>query len=204
MSKEAKRRHHKLEYLLACLSAMAILSIAWSVTRSTERAEITPPAQDNILRSTQKPKVPISDNSSRSNFSAVEINRSMRARRDQAWMIVQQAWAPVSVAGSKIPAWMTWYEEEDVARLYRELLNRQNATRGDLDAAVDAVLNARPYKDLQGSLTSARLGKVLRQFTFPNIPPLGPNRKPATGVIYYNTAYVRHLLKNAEQISRCD
>jgi hypothetical protein len=204
MSKEAKMRHRKLEYLLAGLSAMTILSIAWSVTRSKDRAEIMPQAQDNILRSTQKPKVPISDNSSRSNFSAVEINRSMRARRDQAWMIVQQAWAPVSVSGSKIPAWMTWYEEEDVAQLYRELLNRQNATRGDLDAAVDAVLNARPYKDLQGSLTSARLGKVLRQFTFPNIPPLGPNRKPATGVIYYNTAYVRHLLKNAEQISRCD
>ena len=197
-------RHHKLEYVLACLSAAVVLSITWSVTRSKNRDAITPQAQDSILRASQKPKVPISDNSSRSNFSAVEINNSMRARREQAWTIVQQAWAPVPVAGGKIPAWMTWYEEQDVAQLYRELLSKKDSNDPATAADVDAVLKGHPFKDLQTSLTSARLGKVLRQFTFPGIPSLGPNRKPATGVIYYNTAYVRHLLVNAERISRCD
>src|SRR5690242_17257097 len=97
-------RHHKLEYVLACLSAAVVLSITWSVTRSKNRDAITPLVQENILRSAQKPKVPISDNASRSSFSTVEINDSMRARREQAWTIVQQAWAPVAVAGGKIPA----------------------------------------------------------------------------------------------------
>src|SRR5262249_32876154 len=100
-----------------------------------------------------------------------------------------------------IPEWMTWYEEQDIAQLFRELVTRQGVVT---PASVDAVLRAHSFKDLQTSLTSARLGKTLRQFTFPNIPPLGPNRKPATGVIYYNTAYVRHLLLNAERIARCD
>src|SRR5947209_19403957 len=125
----------------------------------------------------------------------------MRARRDQAWAIVQQVWEPVPVAGDKIPAWMTWYEEQDVAQLYRELLNKQNraATSAEVKANVDAVLKEHPFKDLQTSLNSVRLGKVLRQFTFPGIPSLSPNRKPATGTIYYNTAYVRHLLENADR-----
>jgi hypothetical protein len=129
----------------------------------------------------------------------------MRARRDQAWAIVQQVWEPVPIAGSKIPAWMTWYEEQDIAQLYRELISKQNSatTPSEVRANVDAVLKEHPFKDLQTSLSSARLGKVLRQFTFPGSPSLGPNRKPATGVIYYNTAYVRHLLENAERIARC-
>src|SRR6185312_10590731 len=59
-----------------------------------------------------------------------------------------------------------------------------------------------PFKDLQTSLSSVRLGKTLRQFTFPGMPP--PKRRPATGVIYYNTPFVRHLLENAERIVSCD
>jgi hypothetical protein len=165
--------------------------------------------QGNILKSAQKPKAPITDGATRNRFSVAEINSSMRARRDQAWSIVEQVWEPVSVDGSKIPAWMTWYEEQDIAQLYRELLNRmmssKNAiTPAEVRAQVDAVLKAHPFKDLQTSLSSARLGKTLRQFTFPGMPILGPNRRPATGVIYYNVAYVRHLLENAERISDCD
>src|SRR6185436_3778954 len=141
--------------------------------------------------------------------SAAEINRSMQARRNQAWAIVEQVWAPVSVAGGKIPAWMTWYEEQDIGPLYLALLSKQTNGRGastpaQVRANVDAVLKEHPFKDLQTSLSSARLGKTLRQFTFPGMPRLAPHRKPATGVIYYNTAYVRHLLENAERIVSCD
>lgn len=179
----------------------------WSITHSqgNARGEGSTIITQNILHSPQKPKVPISDNPNRPKFSAAQITNSMRARREQAWAFVQQAWTPVTVGGSsRIPAWMTWYEEQDVADLFRELLNGQTAGRSATAARVDAVLRAHPLKDLQSSLTSARLGKVLRQFTFPGMPSLGPNRKPATGVIYYNTAYVRHLLLNSEKIARCD
>lgn len=196
-------QHRKLELVLACLTVTAVFLLAWSIGQSqgtSERLRSASVAPD-ILRSTQKPRVPITDKSSRTNFTAAEINNSMRARRDQAWAIVQQTWEPVNVAGGKIPTWMTWYEEQDIAELYKEVLNKYGETT---PANVDAVLREHPYKDLQASLVSARLGKTLRQFTFPNIPPLGPNRKPATGVIYYNTAYVRHLLENAEKIAGCD
>jgi hypothetical protein len=104
---------------------------------------------------------------------------------------------------------MTWYEEEDVGPVYKELLSKQTSRRGasmpaEVRANVAAVLNEHPFKDLQTSLSSVRFGKVLRQFTFPGMPLLGPKRRPATGVIYYNTAFVRHLLENAERIVSCD
>lgn len=197
----------KLKNALVCLMIFGAFLVALVMTLSpatAERPSILTPEQNDILRSTQKPRVPISDNPLRPRFAALEMNSSMRARREQAWATVQQAWEPVTVAGSKIPAWMTWYEEEDVAQLYRELLNKHGANRRDVTTNVDAVLKEHRYKDLQTSLTAARLGKVLRQFTFPGIPGLGPNRKPATGVIYYNTAFVRHLLENADTIARCD
>jgi len=198
-------QRRKSEHVLIWLMVMALFLAAWSIARPQGPAsgESTPrTGQNSILRSPQKPKAPILDNTSQSKFTAAEIDNSMRARRNHAWALVQQVWEPVPVAGDKIPAWMTWYEEPDVAQLYRELLNKPGVK--GTTAEVDAVLKDHPYKDLQTSLSSTRLGKVLRQFTFPGIPSLGPNRKPATGVIYYNTAYVRHLLQNAERIARCD
>lgn len=206
---------------LACFALIALCLMTWSPwspssiaqSQGTTGAGSVRVEQDSILRSAQKPKAPISDGrpetASQNRFSAAEINSSMRARRNQAWANVEQVWAPVSVAGSKIPAWMTWYEEQDIAQLYRELLSKQTSrggasTPGQVSANVDAVLKQHPLKDLQTSLSSVRLGKVLRQFTFPGMPGLAPNRRPATGVIYYNTAYVRHLLENAETIVNCD
>jgi hypothetical protein len=204
---------------VACLALTAVCLITWSPWFTAQSQGAPAPAgsgaveQDSILKSKQKPKAPISDGrpetASRNNFSAAEINSSMRARRNQAWAIVEQVWAPVSVAGGKVPAWMTWYEEQDIGPLYRELLSKQTNGRGEstpaqVRADVDAVLREHPLKDLQTSLSSARLGKTLRQFTFPGMPLLDPKRKPATGVIYYNTAFVRHLLENAERIVSCD
>jgi hypothetical protein len=209
-------QHRKHYNTLACIVLTAVCMMTWSMVRSQNTVGDTRSVkveQDSILRSAQKPKVPISEggpeSTSRNRFSVARINNSMRIRRDQAWAIVEQVWQPVSVAGSKIPAWMTWYEEQDIAQLARELLSKQTrvkerTTPADVNANVDAVLKEHPFKDLQTSLSSVRLGKVLRQFTFPGMPSLGPNRRPATGVIYYNTAYVRHLLENAERIAHCD
>ena len=199
-------RHRKFEVIVAVTGIVALFTLTWPIVRPqshSDGAGNIKVAQENILQSIRKPKVPITDTTTVSDVPTAEINRSMRARRDQAWAIVEEAWQPVTIAGSKIPEWMTWYEEQDVAELYRALLEK-NGRRQITPSDVNEVIRQHPTKDLQTSLTSARLGKTLRQFTFPNIPPLGPNRKPATGVIYYNTAYVRHLLENAEQIARCN
>jgi len=218
-----QNREHSnvLPGVLACLALIAGCLVTWSPWPTISLAQSQGPAtassarleQESILKSTQKPKAPISDGrpetASPNRFSAAEINNSMRARRNQAWSNVEQVWAPVSVAGSKIPAWMTWYEEEDIGPLYREVLSKGTSdsdasTPAEVRANVAAVLREHAFKDLQTSLSSARLGKVLRQFTIPGMPRLAPNRKPATGVIYYNTAFVRHLLENAERIVKCD
>ena len=220
-----QRREHRnvLTGTIAGLALIAVCLMTWpswspwsSLAQSqgaAARARSVSAEQTDGLRSTQKPKAPISDgrpeSASQNKFSAAEINSSMRARRNQAWAIVEQVWAPVSVAGGKIPAWMTWYEEQDIGPLYRALLSKQTSGGGASTPAlvrsnVDAVLKEHPFKDLQTSLISVRLGKTLRQFTFPGMPLLGPKRRPASGVIYYNTAFVRYLLENAERIVNCD
>src|SRR6185503_12418696 len=101
---------------VACLALIAVCLMTWSPWSIAQSQGAAPGAgsvsagQKDVLSSTQKPKAPISDGwpeSASQKSSAAEIDRSMQARRNQAWAIVQQVWAPVSVAGGKIPAWMT-------------------------------------------------------------------------------------------------
>jgi hypothetical protein len=161
-------QHRELNTALACLTVTAAFLVTWSIVRSqgtTGRARSVGVEQDSILRSAQKPKAPISDgrseNITRAKFTVAEINNFMRARRNQAWAIVQQVWEPVPVAGSKIPAWMTWYEEQDIAQLYRELISKQMGTNSattpaEVRANVAAVLKEHPFKDLQTSQAGHR------------------------------------------------
>ena len=99
---------------------------------------------------------------------------------------------------------MTWYEQEDIEPLFREMLvgSVRPTTRAQVTARVTTVMARHTEKDLQQSLSSARLGRVLRQFMFPEVLALQLHAKPGTGSIYYNPAYVTHLLANAEQIAR--
>ena len=104
---------------------------------------------------------------------------------------------------------MTWYEQEDIQVLYKEMLAQQQnqpkpPSREELKSKVAALLVKHSTKDLQTSLTSVRLGKTLRQFTFPAFHAIAPNAKPSVGMIYYNPAYVKHLLANAENIANCN
>ena len=133
----------------------------------------------------------------------VDINRSMKARRALAWDIVQKVWTPVGSPGAQVPAWMTWYEQEDIEPLFREMPAGapRPMTHAQATARVATVMARHTEKDLQQSLSSTRLGRVLRQFTFPEVVALQLHAKPGTGSIYYNPAYVTHLLANAEEIA---
>ena len=133
------------------------------------------------------------------------LNTSMRARRQVGWEIVNRVLAPVPAAGGAIPLWMTWYEQEDIAELYEAMLERRGRTgKTDAVAAVNDALRRKSEKNLNRSLASSRLGKILRQSTFPEHRDLGPHRTPGTGSIYYSPAYVAHLLANADRIANCD
>src|SRR5437773_1245570 len=124
-------KHRNQEHALACLTLTAVFFVIWSIARSQgteDRSRSVRADQYSILRSTQKPKAVISDGrpeNPAAKFTASEINNGMRARRGQAWAIVQQVWEPVPTAGIRIPAWMTWYEEQDIAQLYGELISKQ-------------------------------------------------------------------------------
>lgn len=106
----------------------------------------------------------------------------------------------------KVPTWMTWYEQEDIEELYKEILSQhpKPLTRAATHTVVSDLLKRHAVKDLRVSLSSSRFKKVLRQFTFPGIQ-MGhlANFKPSTGTIYYSPSYVRHLLENAHNIAGC-
>ncbi|HEY3025168.1 MAG TPA: hypothetical protein VGJ55_03350 [Pyrinomonadaceae bacterium] len=198
--------------LAVATSFLMAWSRAWS-QRPTQTPTRSSP-QRGVFQTLQKPKVSIDVDYKA--ISAIEpklspevlqnsLNKSMKKRRDFAWQIVKRVWAPVQVQGGQIPTWMTWYEQEDIEELYGKMLNQPKPpTRAEASKAAIALLRSHAVKDLQTSLSSARLGKVLRQFTFPAFQALGPNRKPGTGNIYYSPSYVKHLLENADNIARCN
>jgi hypothetical protein len=186
-----------------CLAAWASGGTSASPTQAVEQDSKALP----FIQTAHKPSVPITTVSGGSFPSIqVDINRSMKARRALAWDIVQKVWTPVGSPGAQVPAWMTWYEQEDIEPLFREMLagSVRLTTRAQVAARVSTVMGKHTEKDLQRSLSSARLGRVLRQFTFPEFAALQLHAKPGTGSIYYNPAYVTHLLANAEQIARYD
>jgi hypothetical protein len=197
---------------VVCCVAGGLFLIGWSAVRSQRQA----PRKTNVppmivLQSGQKPKAPVREmpSSSMPELTVADVNNSMKARRDHAWATVKRVWEPVQIQGGQIPTWMTWYEQEDIQALYKEMLAQpQNQpkppSREELRNKVAALLWKHPTKDLQTSLTSGRLGKTLRQFTFPAFHAIAPNAKPSAGMIYYNPAFVKHLLANAENIAKCN
>ena len=80
----------------------------------------------------------------------------MKKRRDYAWQIVKRIWTPVQVpGGGQIPIGMTWYEQEDIAELYNQMLSQPKPlTRLENLARVSDVMKRYAVKDLRASLTA--------------------------------------------------
>src|SRR5262245_8966705 len=88
---------------------------------------------------------------------ALAVSRSMKARRDLAWDILQNVWTLVGPPGAQVPAWMTWYEQDDLERLFRKVVaDPRPSTPADVAARVSTVMARDNEKDLQTSLGSAR------------------------------------------------
>jgi len=191
---------------LISVAVAMILLVTFAVVHSQrpqQQATRVEAQQIAVLQLAQKPKVsvdPVSDVPT----PPGDINNSMKARRDYAWEIVKLVWKPVTVAGDKVPRWMTWYEQEEIEAMYNEMLFQRPKprTHAEIVAAADAVMAKHSVKDLQTSVTSVRMGKVLRQFTFPAL--LNISHHVANGAIYYSPSYVKHLLENADNVERCD
>ena len=185
-----------------------LITVCCTVALAQKPSSSAPPKTLRPLPFVQrrtKPKVEIAAISLASLNGALEVdvNRSMKARRALAWSILEKIWTPVGTPGAEVPAWMTWYEQEDLEPLFRQMLaaSPRPATPAQIASTVTAVMSRNSTKDLQKSLSAARLGKTLRQFTFPEFAALRLHTKPGTGSIFYNPAYVTHLLANAERIA---
>src|SRR5262249_24411653 len=116
------------------------------------------------------------------------------------WLVAQDVWTPVKVAGGTVPAWMTWYEEEDIEGLFRKLRRMPRLANQSVDTLVGNVMAQSAVKRLEYSFVSGPLGKDLKQFSFPELA----HANPRLGTIYYSPAYVKHLLENAENIANYD
>ncbi|HYX29981.1 MAG TPA: hypothetical protein VE863_15675 [Pyrinomonadaceae bacterium] len=197
----------RLNVAIICAIVAAVFLGMWSAVHSQrQQAPVrTATPELEVIQSATKPTVAVQFTSTLSPAPA-NMNSSMKTRRDHAWEIVQSVWAPVQVQGGKVPTWMTWYDQEDVEQLYKELVSQQPNRTIRVQAAANAaaLLKKHSVKDLQASFTSARLGKTLRQFTFPEFRALGGDTQPRTGAIYYSPAFVQHLLENATTIAKCD
>jgi hypothetical protein len=189
-----------------CLALTIIFVMTFAVAHSQRPQQQTNRVETQelaILQLAQKPKVPV-DLVSDIPSPPGDLSNSMKARRDYAWEIVKLVWHPVTVQGGKVPRWMTWYEQEEIEEMYNEMLYQRPKpkTHAEIVAAADAVMAKHSVKDLQASVNSARLGKVLRQFTFPAL--LNISHHVANGAIYYSPSYVKHLLENADNVERCN
>src|SRR5262245_5427625 len=73
-----------------------------------------------LVQRARKTRVPVTAVSLASlpDASALDLNRSMKARRELAWDIVQNVWTLVGPPGAQVPAWMTWYEQDDLEHLF--------------------------------------------------------------------------------------
>ncbi len=191
---------------VVCLTVTILLFTTLAVVHSQRPQQQTSSIETQqltVFQLAQKPNVPV-DLVSNVPKPPGDVNNSMKSRRDYAWEIVKLVWKPVTVEGGKVPSWTTWYEQEDIEEMYNEMLSQRPkpTTHAETVAAADAVIAKHSVKKLQASLTSARLGKVLRQFTFPALRQIAPHHV-ANGAIYYNRPYVKHLLENADNIVKC-
>jgi hypothetical protein len=159
----------------------------------------------NALTSSVKPRILFATRSGISELlqapAQVDLDASMPARRSFAWGVVRSVWSPVSYGGrGYMPAWITWYQQEDIARLYRD--SKLNPLGHSPITLQRAMVNR--TSDLQASLTSDRLGRMLRQFQFPEVRALRPIRTLSAGTIFYSPELVQHWLTNAASIAACD
>lgn len=139
------------------------------------------------------------------------LRRSQRARRAAAWQAVARTFAPVPVAqqgapaGSTMPRFRTWYDREDVSRVFQRLYRAlspadRTAARRFSDTELDAAfgwnvdfVNTLPEWDAQ------RLARFVASFETPAAlaSVQGVNR------IAISPDVARHVIQSYPEVVRC-
>ncbi|HEX8165422.1 MAG TPA: hypothetical protein VF601_06485 [Beijerinckiaceae bacterium] len=156
----------------------------------------------------------------------VELEGSMKKRRDFAWTVVDQLLQPVKiklldgVTEVDVPLWRTWYEGvpapdpttgdpvpgsfselAPIFRLYFTKLKPVLAANpnADVGPVIKDTMKEFSTKDLSSSLTNAQLSNVLHQHVVSGM--LGPLL--GQGFTMFSPSFVEHMMKESRGIDRC-
>jgi hypothetical protein len=142
---------------------------------------------------------------------AEALSRSQRARREAAWAVVARVLAPVRLSESTpveaatVPAFRTWYDREDLNRMfqhaYEGIGRERRAARSAFDATeLDDTLawNTRALDEVPG-WGPARFTEYLEGLhTQRRIDGLGGIRR-----ILLSPSAMRHVLASYPEVTRC-
>lgn len=140
-----------------------------------------------------------------------ELRGSQRARRAAAWEVIARVLAPVAVAqptsvpDAAVPRFRTWYDDEDVTRIFRHAYERLSpAARADRaripEAAIDAAIEANLHVlDGMAAWTDERWAEyVARIEDREELAAVGGIRR-----IAISPEAARHVVRSYPEILRC-
>jgi hypothetical protein len=142
-----------------------------------------------------------------------ELMKSMKARRDFGWKVVEQLLQPVKVTlptGTQVdvPLWQTWYDgltgsdtgdpTDEIGRLFLSYFQKLKANpTGDKAALADQALAELAQKNLAESITVAKLTTALRQNATVSTDMGGQGRT------MFSPSFVKHMMVSAKEVENC-
>jgi hypothetical protein len=151
----------------------------------------------------------------------VELEGSMKKRRDFAWKVVEQMLQPVKiklldgVTEVDVPLWQTWYEGRPSAASSNRELSRlvtlyftklkpvlEANPNADLGPVIADTIKEFSTKDLSSSLTDENLSSVLHQLSRAKVASQTGSLL-GQGTTMFSPSFVEHVLKEARRIDTC-
>jgi hypothetical protein len=140
-----------------------------------------------------------------------ELHTSQKARRGVAWKAVAKVLAPTSLAETavavdgtapKLPAFRTWYQKDDLERMFARLYEAHGADNRRARRPFAATTLDQAFADNatdRGPLTADEyLARITQVTTAPDAQGLGGNAR-----VSYSPGALRHLLGQWAGLSRC-
>ena len=141
---------------------------------------------------------------------ADQLSKSMKARRDFAWKVVEALLLPIKVqlpnggAQVDVPLWQTWYDgvgpTNETKALFTLFFQKLKANpSADLATTADQALAEQATKDLSQSVTTENFTATLTQ----NVGATISTDLGGQGTTLFSPAFVKHMMVSARQVENC-
>ena len=141
---------------------------------------------------------------------ADQLSKSMKARRDFAWKVVEALLLPIKVqlpnggAQVDVPLWQTWYDgvgpTNETKALFTLFFQKLKANpSADLATTADQALAEQATKDLSQSVTTENFTATLTQ----NVGATISTDLGGQGTTLFSPAFVKHMMVSAKQVENC-